>query len=205
VIGGQKELAMPHVSVPDIRWVDWKGLKAAGFRACVFDKDNTITDPYALTIKPELQESMAECLEVFGRDQVSLLSNSAGLFQFDPDGKEAEIMEEALGIRVLRHREKKPGGSSHEISQQLGCRDDEMIMIGDRVLTDVVYGNRNGMFTIRVEPLTDQGEKKSVKLARALEEYLLHRWQNKGRKAPVHRLAPTEEDCLNKIKRPGCW
>lgn len=32
-------------------------------------------------------------------------SNSAGLKQFDPDGREAEAIERALGIAVLRHCE----------------------------------------------------------------------------------------------------
>ena len=33
-----------------------------------------------------------------------------------------------------------------------------MIFVGDRYLTDVVYGNRHGMFTVRVEPFTEEGE-----------------------------------------------
>jgi hypothetical protein len=35
-------------------------------------------------------------------------------------------------------------------------------MIGDRFLTDVVFGNRNGMLTIRPAPFTSQGEPKAV-------------------------------------------
>ena len=35
-------------------------------------------------------------------------------------------------------------------------------MIGDRYLTDVVYGNRNGLFTIRPAPLTLEGEPSAV-------------------------------------------
>ena len=38
-----RPLALPHLSVADIRWVDWGALRAAGFRGCVFDKDNTLT------------------------------------------------------------------------------------------------------------------------------------------------------------------
>ena len=35
-------------------------------------------------------------------------------------------------------------------------------MIGDRYLTDVVYGNRNGLFTVRPAPLTLEGEPSAV-------------------------------------------
>jgi phosphatidylglycerophosphatase GEP4 len=36
-------LSLPHLSVADLRWIDWPALKAAGFHGCVFDKDNTLT------------------------------------------------------------------------------------------------------------------------------------------------------------------
>lgn len=35
-------------------------------------------------------------------------------------------------------------------------------MIGDRYLTDVVYGNRHGLLTIRPAPLTLEGEPSAV-------------------------------------------
>ena len=35
-------------------------------------------------------------------------------------------------------------------------------MIGDRYLTDVVYGNRNGLLTVRPAPLTLEGEPSAV-------------------------------------------
>ena len=33
-----------------------------------------------------------------------------GLHQFDPQGKEAEVVERELGVRVIRHAQKKPLG-----------------------------------------------------------------------------------------------
>ena len=48
----------------------------------------------------------------------------------------------------------------------LRCQAEELIMIGDRYLTDVVFGNRNGMLTIRPEPFTSAGEPKAVLLVR---------------------------------------
>ena len=82
---GHPELSVPHVSVPDIRWVDWRALRAAGFKGCVFDKDNTLTEPYALGIHQPLAASMQHCMETF-EGNVAVLSNSAGLQEFDPTG-----------------------------------------------------------------------------------------------------------------------
>ena len=45
-VQGNETLAMPHLSVPDIRWVDWQAVRRAGFEGAAFDKDNTLTLPF---------------------------------------------------------------------------------------------------------------------------------------------------------------
>ena len=76
---------MPHVSVPSIAWLDWEALRKAGFEGCVFDKDNTLTEPYANEVAPQLLPSLRRCQQAFG-GRLVLFSNSAGLAQFDPRG-----------------------------------------------------------------------------------------------------------------------
>ena len=46
------------------------------------------------------------------------------------------------------------------------CPANKLIMIGDRYLTDIVYGNRHGMLTIRPSPLTREGEPQAVRWVR---------------------------------------
>lgn len=48
------------------------------------------------------------------------------------------------------------------------CKAEQLIMVGDRYLTDVVYGNQNGMFTIRPAPLTLTGEPSMVRMVGTL-------------------------------------
>ncbi|CAI5489156.1 unnamed protein product [Closterium sp. Naga37s-1] len=147
-------LAVPHVSVPDIRWIDWKAVHAAGFKAVVFDKDNTLTLPYKMQVEDGLVASLDVCRETFGSRGIAILSNSAGLKQYDPDGSLAAAMEQALGVPVILHTEKKPGGGAAELETHFGCRADEMVMVGDRCLTDIVFGNRNGLLTVLTAPLS---------------------------------------------------
>ena len=45
---------------------------------------------------------------------------------------------------------------------QCRCDASEVVMIGDRYLTDVVYGNRNGLFTVRTKAFDLNGEPTSV-------------------------------------------
>ncbi|XP_021898361.1 uncharacterized protein LOC110815037 isoform X2 [Carica papaya] len=60
-----RHLVLPHVIVPDIRYIDWGELKKRGFKGVVFDKDNTITAPYSLTLWPPLSSSLKRCKAVF--------------------------------------------------------------------------------------------------------------------------------------------
>ena len=214
-LGPSKQLAIPHCEVPDIRWIDWRALRDAGFRACVFDKDNTLTVPYADAIHPPVAEALAECVSVFGAENVAVLSNSAGLEQYDPTGAVADALEAALGIGFVRHASKKPAGGAAALVDRFGCATDEMVMIGDRYLTDVVYGNRHGMLTVRCAPFTDAGESRAIGAAKWIEAFAVARWRRKppagdgedercpGRKP--HARVPSGKNANAFVLDPGVW
>ncbi|PSC70629.1 HAD-superfamily [Micractinium conductrix] len=204
VATSDRPLALPHLSVSDIRWVNWAALRAAGFQGCVFDKDNTLTEPYSLELHPHARDSLAACQRAFD-GRLVLYSNSAGLQQYDPEGKEAEHLEAALGIPVLRHREKKPAGGSEDMERHFGCKAEQLVMIGDRYLTDVVFGNRSGMLTIRPAPFTTHGEPKAVVLARAVEESFVGRWQRAGVQPPPHPLVQGAAASATFLRHPDEW
>jgi phosphatidylglycerophosphatase GEP4 len=82
VAASEPRLALPHVSVQDIRWLDWAELRRAGFRGVVFDKDNTLTAPYAPTIWPPLAAAFDQCRAAFPPGALAIYSNSAGLSWF---------------------------------------------------------------------------------------------------------------------------
>lgn len=190
-----KHLAMPHVFVPDIRYIDWAELKKRGFEGVVFDKDNTITVPYSLNLWSPLGSSMEQCKSLFGNN-IAVFSNSAGLAEYDPDGRKARILERAIGIKVIRHRLKKPAGTAEEIERQFGYKSSRLIMVGDRPFTDIVYGNRNGFLTILTAPLSLSQEPFIVKQVRKLEMALLNRWSSKGIKPISHWLLPDCQQCV---------
>ncbi|XP_020589352.1 uncharacterized protein LOC110030780 [Phalaenopsis equestris] len=189
-------LALPHLSVPDFRWIDWSELERLGFRGVVFDKDNTLTAPYSLSLWPALSGSFARCQTVFP-GKVAIFSNSAGLCQYDPDDSEARTLEESIGgIHVIRHELKKPAGTAEDIEKYFGCPASDLIMVGDRYFTDVVYGNRNGFLTILTDPLNLSLEPFIVKQVRKLEGYIVKYWYGKGVKAAKHILLPDVHHCV---------
>lgn len=77
VIARDRHLLLPHVSVPDIRYIDWAELQRRGFKGVVFDKDNTLTAPYSLRLWGPNASSIEQCKSVFGHN-IAVFSNSAG-------------------------------------------------------------------------------------------------------------------------------
>ncbi|XP_037497778.1 phosphatidylglycerophosphate phosphatase 1, chloroplastic isoform X2 [Jatropha curcas] len=123
----EQHLALPHASVRDIRFIDWAELHRRGFKGVVFDKDNTITVPYSLALWGPLVSSIEQCKSVFGND-LAVFSNSAGLYEYDHDGSKARALEKAIGIKVIRHKVKKPAGTAEEIEKHFGCKSSQLIM-----------------------------------------------------------------------------
>eukprot|EP00892_Ulva_mutabilis_P011184 jgi/Ulvmu1/8438/UM043_0016.1 len=202
-VRGKSELLVPHASVVGVYSIDWRKLAALGFKGCVFDKDNTLTKPYSMSLEPGVQSSLALCSRTFNRNMV-LLSNSAGLKGFDRDFSKAAAVEAALGVSVLRHSSKKPAGGTRELQERFGCEAHEIVCVGDRGLTDIVYGNRNGLLTIQVDPFDVEPESVAVRWARRQEARLLEAALTAGAMPPPHPLATQEQlrEALGVATRP---
>ncbi|KAG2104055.1 HAD phosphatase [Suillus discolor] len=140
-------LVIPHVTVKDIRQIDFLALRNAGYRGAVFDKDNCLTIPYKDTLVPQLEDAWKECREAFGDENIIIVSNSAGT-KFDAGGIQAESVSFHLSVPVLRHNTLKPGYSciasirTYFSSLRIPIPDDELVVVGDRIFTDVIMANR---------------------------------------------------------------
>ena len=181
-------LAQPNLHVKSIDSVQWEKLvKYKNIRAVVLDKDNTFTLPYALNVHSSLQEAMNRMIRIFSLDKLAVLSNSAGTLD-DVEYQEAKLVEQNTKLKVIIHNEKKPGGGSTDVlnhfkslnddkvndgsSNTLKC--EEIAMVGDRILTDIVYGNVNNMYTILVDPIIEKDKNDNIfaKIIRKIERNL---------------------------------
>jgi phosphatidylglycerophosphatase GEP4 len=196
-------LMVPHVSVDNISELNYQAMKErAGIKAVVFDKDNTLTAPYAMEIHPLASEGLQKAKEVFGAENVAIMSNSAGTLD-DPDYEDAKSIEAALGIAVIRHDEKKPGGLKEVLSHFRMEDPAALCMVGDRLLTDVVFGNLHGMLTVHTLPLCRGADNSAdnipAKLIRSAENKGLYGNWFGGRKLmsikPNHKYWPGEATC----------
>jgi len=180
----RKNLTIPHLRVRDISRINPEKLKQCGIKGIVFDKDNTLTIPYESSIHPRIQESFKHFCSVY-KDQMVICSNFAGT-KDDLGYKKARKIEDDLGISVLRHKQKKPGGIEC-VRDYFDCSLSELVVFGDRIITDVVFANKYGMLSILTEPLTEK-ENKAISKTRAYEVCLIDKFIARGIKAPKHKL-----------------
>jgi phosphatidylglycerophosphatase GEP4 len=196
-------LLVPHVTVNNVSELNYTALKEnAGIQAIIFDKDNTLTAPYVNEIHPDAFQGLENAKRVFGPSNVAIMSNSAGTLD-DPDYKDAIRIEDALGISVIRHNEKKPGGLN-EALEHFNIDDPACLcMVGDRLLTDVVFGNLYGMLTVHTLPLCKGADNSQdntpAKIIRSIENRGLYSNWFVGRKLlqykRQHKYWPGEDDC----------
>lgn len=177
--------AIPHFTVPTIAEISPQLLYDQGVRGIIFDKDNTITAPYANEIHPRLVDVMDQFMTVFGTN-IKILSNSAGT-KDDDHYHDAKVIEQELKIEVIRHKLKKPEGYG-DVAEWFDCDLNQIVMIGDRLLTDTLFGNRAGLLTIHTGILTLKGDNIPAAIARFLENQLLKVWKKRGVTAPEHPL-----------------
>lgn len=180
-----KSLAMPHFSVKDINYINPFVLKELGFKGLVFDKDNTLTAPYVNEIFHSIQDSFENFKHCFGDDLV-IMSNSAGT-RDDKNSEDAIQIEKDLGIKVLRHDRKKPAGIEAVLDHFKGVDPKDLVMFGDRVFTDIVFGNRYGMLTVHTALLSEENDNKAAAKVRKYELPKIQKWDSKGFKPPYHK------------------
>ncbi|KAI5807082.1 mitochondrial PGP phosphatase-domain-containing protein [Geopyxis carbonaria] len=148
-------LLLPHLTIPHFRDLPLPIFPHAqgGIRAVILDKDNCISTPHTLHTHPSCTANLSRLRAAFPGSSLVIVSNSAGSSS-DPTGAEAEALEKATGVRVLRHREKKPACGA-EVVQTLvregvveGAH--QVVVVGDRLLTDVVMANSVGAYAVWV-------------------------------------------------------
>lgn len=154
--------------VPDHR-VDWvteistAHLLEIGVEVLLIDLDNTLTTWRGVTVDDKTRDWVSLVQEAGFK--VGLVSN-ASFRRLSPHGK-------FLGVDDLFPRATKPRvGALRKAMQRFGVEAHQTAMIGDQLFTDVLAGNRLGVYTVLVTPL-DPTEQWWMRFVRFLERYLL--------------------------------
>lgn len=134
-------------------------LQTYNLKGLVLDVDVTLV-PFH---RDRVSDELCQCIDLLR--QVAVL----WLVSNNPSGTRISTIARSLGLPYLSSAAKP---SRRKLKQAVDAMDlpvNRIAMVGDRLFTDVLGGNRLGMFTILVDPMVDPGVASSHYPVRTLE------------------------------------
>ncbi len=154
-----------HASMAEI---DFEELWNAGRRQVVFDVDGTLTRYHIPVPSPGVMEALRKARSL--GFAMCALSN-------DVKSGRVKSLEGMLEMPVLIANPKKPHPRS--LRPVLGYFElrnaSDLVVVGDRLLTDVLVGNRVRAYTILVDPFQNNNDPLNIAIARRYERMLYRR------------------------------
>ena len=161
----------PKLYLKSIFDLDFEKLKKNGIKGIIFDIDNTLV-PY------DMAHPTKEIMDFFSRlkeegFQIALASNNT----------EDRVLRFNEKLKVFAiHKSGKPSTSGLQKAMQLmNLKQDEVAMVGDQIFTDVFAGNRAGVMSVLVVPVSEKDEW-ITKIKRGIEKKVVSSYERDIRK-----------------------
>lgn len=162
------EKYIPDAYLKSIYYIDYEKLKSRGIKCILFDLDNTLA-PLSLK-KPN-----KKIKDLF----IKLKNMGFKLIIFSNSGKtRLKPFKEALEVDCAFSC-KKPMIKKYElILKEYKYTVSEVVIIGDNIVTDVLGGNKVGITTILVNPISNK-DTASGKISRLYEKMIIKKLSKK--------------------------
>ena len=159
----KKSKLFPDDYINSIYKADFHRLHEEGYRAVIFDVDNTLVPHGAPADERAIRffKYLNEC-----GFQALLLSNN----------KEPRVKSFAEDVKFASYifKAKKPNPRSYEKAmQRMGVTRDKTLFVGDQIFTDIWGANRAGIRSIMVRPVKKWKEEIQIIFKRFLEAVIL--------------------------------
>lgn len=163
------KLLKPDEIADSIYHVELYKLKEKGIKAIIVDLDNTLV-PWRSS---EVQDELVQWIETVRSAglQIAIVSNNTSA--------RVEGMSSQLGVIALSGAVKPRRRAFRNIAEQFKLKPHEIAVVGDQLFTDVLGGNRTGMYTILVTPMSKH-EFIGTKAVRYFEKFFLNRLKKKS-------------------------
>lgn len=158
------EFLKPRLHVDSLHDIDFDMLYESGIKAILLDLDNTIVPWNTEDFSPDIIDWLNRLIQKGFK--LCIVSNNS----------EERVMSAAtsLGIPAISNAVKPRTKALRKALELLDVQKNEAALIGDQVFTDVLGGNRLGLYTILVTPLAKK-EFIGTKINRILERLVLGR------------------------------
>lgn len=154
---------IPRQQVNSIYDIDLQELWKQGYRGIITDLDNTLVGAKAPLATSELTDWLKVVSQIGFR--VVVVSNN----------KRTRVTKfaEPLSLPFIFRAKKPIGLSFRRALRIMNVSAGQAVVIGDQMLTDVLGGNRMGLYTIMVLPISPKDEGFFTKINRRLEKAAL--------------------------------
>ncbi|MFI0401579.1 MAG: YqeG family HAD IIIA-type phosphatase [Cyanobium sp.] len=164
----------PGCALPQLTMEALEAQAGAPIRALVIDVDRTLL-PHRSSQLPPIAERWLQ--EVGAQRPIHLFSNN-------PSKRRIGGLSEQLGFPYTAGAAKPRSGALRRVIQNLKVPPSQVALVGDRVFTDVLAGNRLGLFTVLVKPIDATGQANrldrlqsiELEVARQIRYPLWERW-----------------------------
>lgn len=162
-------LFVPSEYVKKVTDITPESLTEKGIRGVITDLDNTLVE----WDRPDATPMLIDWLRTLKEAgiQVVIVSNNKEL--------RVKSFADPLGIPFIFQARKPMGRAFRRALKILNATKEEVVVIGDQMLTDVFGGNRNGMHTILVIPVA-QSDGSFTRFNRMVERRIMKRLKRKG-------------------------
>ena len=164
-----KTYFMPNDYVQSVFQIDIEKLANSGFKGIITDLDNTLVGWDVKTPTKEIQEWFKKANDL--GLTITIVSNNSE--------KRVSGFSKDLDVDFIFKARKPMGRAFKKAIQHMNIKPEETVVIGDQMLTDVLGGNNNGLYTIMVVPVK-KTDGFLTRLNRIIERRLLNYFKRKG-------------------------
>jgi uncharacterized protein len=161
---------LPNEHVKSVFDINPEVLKSKGIKGIITDLDNTLVAWDVKDATPEVIEWFKQMKE--NDIKVTIISNNKQ--------ERVKVFSEPLETPFVFSARKPLSKAFKSVAKQMGMKKEEIVVIGDQLLTDVLGGNFAGFYTILVVPIV-QTDGKITKINRKIERRILHYMRKKGK------------------------
>lgn len=163
------DIFFPDIYQKSIYTVNYNKLKDNGIKCLLFDLDNTCV-PYVDKTPTKKLKDLFDKLTNEGF-KVIIFSNSPR--------KRLEGFKKSLNVDCCASAKKPSKNKFLKVQKIYNFDLSEMAILGDQIMTDILGGNRVGITTILVNPMSDV-DMPFTKINRLIEKIIIKKMNKKG-------------------------
>ncbi|ANS77213.1 hypothetical protein AWM70_11840 [Paenibacillus yonginensis] len=164
------EKFMPKLRVDTVFDIDLEDLYDKGYRGIITDLDNTLVGAKDPLSNPKLV-AWFEYVKKCGFQLVIVSNNNMN---------RVSTFATPLNIEFVHQARKPSNAPFRRAMNMMNLQPQETIVIGDQLMTDVLGGNRLGLFTVLVLPISAGDEGIGTRINRRLERFVKGRLHKAG-------------------------